>query len=413
MANSSSNLNFGFVKQYSDRGYGYVSGIFGEDCWFHVKTIPDGEIQRFLDDSTSHECQKVFFWYCAERVSGRQTSTHIWTDTGEVPKSKIEELIQRLLPNISFVGKLKIKYLDELYLCLFEQLFKDSRFSDGELEPILNTYVLLRNPDRVSHFIRPSQCVKYLSARHRADSAAEPILKQNQAVTERFMISMESAKAKEPVISIKNYDSRDYKLRYEVTCWRWYYKKSAIAWASPNGKKFVQWIYALKDDSSTAAKLFAEVLLGVYRGLPNNPDLIVPIPPSSDYLSKPDYGLAEVSRIVSNKGCGRYVHHFIRRKYSVPKSSSDKTQKDYQTQKDSMEIGANPLQDPRSILIMDDIYTTGSHMNAVYDLVTERYPGIPICLFAFSKTQKTGSTPFPDEPAFETFPEAIRGRTYL
>lgn len=193
---------------------------------------------------------------------------------------------------------------------------------------------------------------------------------------------------------------------YSAYCW--YFPVRALKWASTNGVHFHGWILRLKNDINSddviAHYFFALILLKYFNHLKYvdhcDIDLIISVPPSMSYEERSSYSLARVAEMV-NKSClgSKQYHHYIRRAITVSKDSSAKIKRNKYVQKASMV--ADDLPDNiETVLLIDDVMTSGATLEAAAELISEANPDVQVLTFAFGKTQRTGSTPFPDEPEF-------------
>jgi len=69
-------------------------------------------------------------------------------------------------------------------------------------------------------------------------------------------------------------------------------------------------------------------------------------------------------------------------------------------QKASMEVATTLPESIRSVVLIDDVFTSGATMKAAIELIHAAYPHLKIFGLAFGETQPTGSTPFPEVPVF-------------
>tara|TARA_B100001964_G_scaffold109864_1_gene122817 strand:- start:252 stop:1115 length:864 start_codon:yes stop_codon:yes gene_type:complete len=192
-----------------------------------------------------------------------------------------------------------------------------------------------------------------------------------------------------------------YKDNIRYTAYRWYFKVQALNWASQNGVHYHGWIIRLKNDSNngdfTVHHFFEQILVDYIRHSDVDIDLIISIPPSTSYKEHPSYPLASIAATV-NKYCGfdnsGHYKHYIKRLSTISKKTHS-----FDKNRTSMVV-EDLINCKKSILLIDDVMTTGSTLEAAASLISEKKPDVQILTFAFGKTQPTGSTPFPEEPKF-------------
>ena len=95
-----------------------------------------------------------------------------------------------------------------------------------------------------------------------------------------------------------------------------------------------------------------------------------------------------------------FVQDALIRKKPVRKSAWDASARDYGIQFDSLEADRTSLSDIASVIVVDDITTSGATMAAAINLILNCNPSISLTAFTFGKTKQTGSTSFPEDPEF-------------
>lgn len=185
-----------------------------------------------------------------------------------------------------------------------------------------------------------------------------------------------------------------------IHCWRWYFTNRSLPWASENGRRFHYWIQLLKDGHFPAEQLFASVYRHLWSTVLGKPQAIVTVPPSKQFKIRPEYPLSRCADIAAGMGAGVHLRHHLRRIESLPSCVSDNSSRDFLKQRASMRVESDVEDDTESIVIIDDVRTSGSTLAAAIELVRQHHPQARINALTFGQTQRTGSTPFPEIPSF-------------
>jgi predicted amidophosphoribosyltransferase len=182
--------------------------------------------------------------------------------------------------------------------------------------------------------------------------------------------------------------------------YRWYFPLKYLPWADSNGERFHHWILRLKNGDQSAIDLF-KILLVKLLEMVGEQDGIIAIPPHHSFRERPEYPLGEVAEYVS---CMKKIKNTA---YNIERIKTLKPVVEYPPNRDpniqalSMELYPLP-EGIKSILLIDDVATSWSTMNGAAQTIKEVYPELSITCFAFGKTKRTRSSPFPANPKFPT-----------
>lgn len=191
-----------------------------------------------------------------------------------------------------------------------------------------------------------------------------------------------------------------YPAGFQLFAWRWYFPNRALRWASENGRRFHYWIINLKKGEDRPKLLFARVLEYLWDEPLRRPHAIVVIPPAQSFERLQEYPLCSVADLAAGLGCGIHLKHLLKRVVTIPRAVDNSAMRNIGIQRMSMQVGGRVPARVKSVLLVDDICTSGATLEAGMSLLHEAYPRVELCALVFGKTNRTGSTPFPEEPAF-------------
>ena len=187
--------------------------------------------------------------------------------------------------------------------------------------------------------------------------------------------------------------------RSELIGFRWYYRKSALPYASPNGQRFRGWVLRLKEGGWDIVHRAAVLLLDVTPDVLGRCDLVLSVPPSRATQGLPIYAMRDVAKDYIEQI--RYGHFGgIQRVRTVPKTVEDAGMRDPVRQRESVALPNDCPVSADKILVLDDVTTTGATLRGAHSLVRERYRDANILLFAFGKTSGWAQADFPEHPGF-------------
>ena len=84
-------LDYGAVRDYKDRGFGFLQSQFhGRDVFFHIKKVKDPKARETLDACAGGYSFGIQFWYTVERTSKGSEASQIWLSLKEVPSDVVE-----------------------------------------------------------------------------------------------------------------------------------------------------------------------------------------------------------------------------------------------------------------------------------------------------------------------------------
>jgi predicted amidophosphoribosyltransferase len=197
-------------------------------------------------------------------------------------------------------------------------------------------------------------------------------------------------------------DREEFDTGSQFLAWRWYFITSALPWASQNGQWFHHWILKLKpgNDHEPSKQLFARVLRHLWNDPLETPDAIVVMPPSKCFDIVPDYPLISVADLAESLGCGIHLKHLVKRIKTIDRAVDNPAMRDIAVQQASMRVTESIPERVRSVLLVDDVWTSGATIRAARSLILDSYPGMKVSALAFGRRQATGSTPFPEDPVF-------------
>lgn len=151
-------IDFGSVKTYKSRGFGFVKSVSRGEIFFHIKKVTNREAKEYLENNAdnSDDGYDLCFWYTVEKTSKGNQASKMWSSSRDVP-------LELLFPFIDNVIKRNSQLYRRAELTkLFSQLFTDERIPDAKLNTFLGLAFFIENPDVVLSFLRQSQMDLYI-----------------------------------------------------------------------------------------------------------------------------------------------------------------------------------------------------------------------------------------------------------
>jgi hypothetical protein len=192
--------------------------------------------------------------------------------------------------------------------------------------------------------------------------------------------------------------------RYESIGYRTYPTAVRAGYADRNLSRFRRLLLRLKEGTAGALELFSGLLCLIYDDLLDSPDAIACVPSSGKSGLVRDDPLALMVQMAVLKGIGAVDgSSWLLRTESVAPAHKDNAMRDYRKQLETIACNAAALPGSiESILLVDDIRTSGSTMDACVDRLKEAFPAATITGFAFGYTDWV-----PDQsPCMPDWPEA-------
>ena len=202
---------------------------------------------------------------------------------------------------------------------------------------------------------------------------------------------------------------------YRVIGYREYPTQAKVWYADENLKNFRNLLFRLKEGNTGAIGYFLALLCMIYDEVLDGPQLIACVPGSKGTDTQRSDPLALVARQAAKELDVLDGASLLQRTHDVPKAHEHKEMRCYPKQLESITCGSVNLKNiPKSILIIDDIYTSGVTMGACCLRIHEAFPEAKLTVFAFGRTPDFLETPSPVIPAFpsktlseDELPEAI------
>lgn len=150
---STNTLRCGYVREFKDRGFGFVESVFGEkDIFFHIKNINNKQTRDILDYNPGKNLD-IFLWYIvADSPKGKQAAT-IWDNLVDVPEPLWQAFKASFLNDL---GQLKISFNRNLRK-LVQTLLASERMNENDIDTLLRSPTLLHSPLEVIPFCNDLQ----------------------------------------------------------------------------------------------------------------------------------------------------------------------------------------------------------------------------------------------------------------
>jgi predicted amidophosphoribosyltransferase len=176
--------------------------------------------------------------------------------------------------------------------------------------------------------------------------------------------------------------------RYRFIGYRMYPTREKERYADENNTRFRRLLLSLKDSNPAAIELFSSLLCLIYDDVLGGPSAIACVPSSSKSTPIRADALAKVAQAAVGKNLGVIDgSSWLQRKYDVPSTRQDPSMRDYTKQFESIHcVNPSPGGAVSSILLVDDIRTSGQTMDACVDHLHAAFPAANITAFAFGHT---------------------------
>lgn len=147
-------LEYGTVKTYTDRGFGFLNGyIYGEEVFFHISTVAKNRVKNMLDGPINNSNSALSFWYTYDRGSRGLSATRIWTkNIGDIPSEILIATIENVIARLCRMTEITPENSEVL-----SQIFTDDRIPDSVFNPMFKSPILLSTPEISVKYIRSSQ----------------------------------------------------------------------------------------------------------------------------------------------------------------------------------------------------------------------------------------------------------------
>lgn len=194
--------------------------------------------------------------------------------------------------------------------------------------------------------------------------------------------------------------------RFTVTGYRTYPNEGKRYYADANRMRYRRLLFALKKNDPDAISLFTSLLCLIFDDVIGGPDAIACVPPSSQSAALRDDAMALVARKAVEKDLGVIDgSSWLKRTQTVPKAHQDSSMRSFEKQYATIACTAGSLAvEPKSIVVIDDICTSGTTMQACVTRLREQFPNAKVTGFAFGYTGWVNESPsvpeFPDEKCF-------------
>jgi hypothetical protein len=151
-------LDFGTVKSYKNKGYGFVRGFINQkDFFFHISSIFDPRIKQFLDSWPNISQSESAFWFVYAYETRGPYISHIWGDhVRDIPDHVLLGALSNIVARLDRQEEITHENEEPL-----SQLFWDQRIPDHMLNPLVSSNLLLSAPGKTIRFLRASQYAQY------------------------------------------------------------------------------------------------------------------------------------------------------------------------------------------------------------------------------------------------------------
>jgi predicted amidophosphoribosyltransferase len=176
--------------------------------------------------------------------------------------------------------------------------------------------------------------------------------------------------------------------RFNVVGYRTYPNQERLGYADDARIRYRRLLFALKSQDPFAIELFASLLCLVYDDVIDGPDAITCVPPSTKSPATRSDAMALMARKATEMNFGVIDgSSWLRRKQDVPKAHQDGSMRQFNKQHETIECvtGALP-REPKRIVVIDDICTSGTTMQACVSRLRTRFPLAQVSGFAFGYT---------------------------
>ncbi len=189
---------------------------------------------------------------------------------------------------------------------------------------------------------------------------------------------------------------------FAVIGYREYAGTSDCRHIDAHSKAFRNLIQGLKDGAAGPIQYFGGLLDLIFDEVIQDVDLIACVPGSKKTNAVRNDPIARIIR--ENITEAREVldgTSLLQRLYDVPKAHEDRTMRSYAKQLESIgRSGVRPAGPVTTILLIDDVYTSGATMAACHKRLKEAYPAAEVIGFAFGVTPYRAKKQSPAIPQF-------------
>lgn len=152
-------LDFGTVRKYTDRGFGFLQSQFhGREVFFHIKKVQDSSAKETLDASAGGYTPDLQFWYSVAQTSKGLEASEIWTKLSDVPADLISPFAEKLIAKCNSTTRLGLdskRVLDGVIL--------EGHLTQEQLLTLLSTTTYRQNPISIT---------QHLDGPHKRDAAS-------------------------------------------------------------------------------------------------------------------------------------------------------------------------------------------------------------------------------------------------
>jgi len=208
-------------------------------------------------------------------------------------------------------------------------------------------------------------------------------------------------------LRLKNPD----RYRFAVAGYRTYPNTARRHYADANRIRYRQHLLALKENDPLAIEIFTSILCLVFDDLIGGPDAIACVPPSSQSTALRDDAMALITRRAVESDLGVIDgSSWLMRTQTVPKAHQDSSMRTYEKQFPTIACVPGSLSvEPKRIVVIDDVCTSGATMQASVARLRERFPNAGVVGFAFGYTGWVNESPsVPEIPKERCSPEDLR-----
>jgi hypoxanthine phosphoribosyltransferase len=216
-----------------------------------------------------------------------------------------------------------------------------------------------------------------------------------------------------PLGITQNYKSPDG-AEFEAIGYRDYVNYYDSRKSDENLKNFRDLLLALKDDDKEAIEYFAELFCIIAEKVVGELDLIACVPGHEETEATRTDSMAMLARLCAEKLGLRDGSSVLRRVATVDSCHENRGMRKYAIQFNSI-AAQKPagFHSVKKILLMDDVYTSGTTMAACYSHLKKQFPRAKITGFAFGMTTSHPHEPWPQTPQFPRPEELANERTHL
>lgn len=189
--------------------------------------------------------------------------------------------------------------------------------------------------------------------------------------------------------------------RFRIQGYRQYPPSNKSRFVDANGDNFRRLLLSLKNGNGFSIKLFAQLLAVIYDECLGGPEAVVCVPPSKETEGTRGDSIATVVRSLKILGLGVIDgSNWLRRTTSIVPCHESNLYRDAEKQAANIAcVIPKRYQGVKSVLVLDDICTSGSSITGSVSRIREELPEAKITGFAF------GYTPYYVESSTYATPE--------